>query len=99
MDFGLARRTGTDDAELTQTGALLGHARTTCRPSRSGATSTAIGPATDIYALGVILYELLDRPSPVRGADSLVLGADRRPGAPPPSTHRPGLDPGWRRSA
>ena len=71
MDFGLARWCRRADDELTATGTLLGRS-ITCRPSRSRATS-AIGPATDVYSLGAILYELADRPPALRGAPESLL--------------------------
>ena len=56
LDFGLSRssyRQGS--AELTQPGTLLGTPRYMAPEVLSGETS---GPAMDIYALGVVLYEL-----------------------------------------
>ena len=92
MDFGLARREGTDDPELTRSGLLLGSPHYMA-PEQVRADRDAIGPATDIYALGVMLYEMLTGRRPFVGATALVLGliATSRPD--PPSTHRPDLDP------
>jgi eukaryotic-like serine/threonine-protein kinase len=53
-DFGLARRI--DETQgLTMTGARLGTPSYMAPEQASGNTS-AVGPATDVYALGVILY-------------------------------------------
>jgi eukaryotic-like serine/threonine-protein kinase len=65
-DFGLAKRADANQAH-TQTGALLGSPTYMAPEQASGATDK-IGPATDIYALGVILYELLTGRPPFRGA-------------------------------
>jgi eukaryotic-like serine/threonine-protein kinase len=56
-DFGLARRVNTDD-ELTLSGARLG-TLTHMAPEQALGEQRKIGPATDIYSLGVLLYEML----------------------------------------
>jgi hypothetical protein len=55
-DFGLAKRL--DDAGQTQTGAVMG-TPSYMAPEQAAGRSREIGPATDIYALGAILYELV----------------------------------------
>jgi eukaryotic-like serine/threonine-protein kinase len=65
-DFGLAKRADSDQIH-TQTGAILG-SPTYMAPEQASGTTDKIGPATDIYALGVILYELLTGRPPFRGA-------------------------------
>jgi serine/threonine-protein kinase len=63
-DFGLARRVG--DAELTLTGVALG-TPSYMAPCQAAGKSTEIGTATDVYALGAILYECLTGRPPFRG--------------------------------
>ena len=63
-DFGLARRVEGDD-ELTQTGVIVGTPRYMA-PEQAAGDRRAVTTATDVYGLGAILYELLDRPAAVR---------------------------------
>ena len=56
-DFGLARRLD-GEAGLTRSGAALGTA-SYMAPEQAQGRTDALGPATDVYALGAILYELL----------------------------------------
>jgi len=92
-DFGLAKELGRDDA-LTQSGMVLGTPAYMSPEQALGASkANPIGPATDVYALGVMLYELVAGRLPFEAATPLALldaivGADpvplteRAPGTP-----------------
>ena len=55
-DFGLAKRL--DDVKQTRHGLVMG-TPTHMAPEQARVSTQALGPAVDIYSLGVILYELL----------------------------------------
>jgi serine/threonine protein kinase len=65
-DFGLAKRGGS--SELTQTGAVLG-TPAYMAPEQARGESKSVGPAADVYALGIILYECLTGTVPFNGDD------------------------------
>jgi len=66
-DFGLAKRLDSDSTAWTQAGAVLGTA-SYMAPEQAAGDAAAIGPATDVYALGAILYELLAGRPPFQAA-------------------------------
>jgi len=86
MDFGLASRQAASEAGLTQSGLIVG-SPAYMAPEQVEANNELIGPRTDVYALGVILYQLLTGRRPYDGAGMSVLGqisSGRKPL--PPST-------------
>ena len=72
-DFGLARMLDVDDRQ-TKTGALLG-TPSYMSPEQAESRTAEIGVASDVYALGAILYEMLTG-RPPHQADSLVATLD-----------------------
>ena len=74
MDFGLARRdTSEDESRMTKMGVILGTPGY-MSPEQVEGDLEKIGPATDVYGLGVILYELLTGRAPFSGSVTAVLG-------------------------
>jgi WD40 repeat protein/serine/threonine protein kinase/tetratricopeptide (TPR) repeat protein len=64
-DFGLAKKLDSDDGQ-TRTGSILGTPNYMAPEQATGQTH-AIGPCSDIHALGAILYELLTGRPPFMG--------------------------------
>jgi len=92
MDFGLARRTDAEESRATQQGTILG-TPAYMSPEQVLGDPEKIGPQTDVYSLGVILYELLTAQLPYQGPPTAVVGQILATDPPPPQQHRTDLDP------
>jgi serine/threonine protein kinase len=79
-DFGLARVVGSP-CELTGTGQVLG-TPAYMAPEQAAGRRQTLGPATDVYGLGAILYEMLTGRPPFQGASPLEVLEQKRNGPP-----------------
>jgi serine/threonine protein kinase len=96
-DFGLAKPLEGDVTELTRTRAVLGTA-SYMAPEQAAGKSRQVCPATDVYALGAILYEALTGRPPFAGESWLdTLDLVRFHPVVPPRRHRPDLPPSLER--
>jgi serine/threonine protein kinase/tetratricopeptide (TPR) repeat protein len=91
-DFGLAWSSSVA-ASVTRTGTLIGSPAYMAPEQVRG---EAVTPATDIYAFGIVLYEMVTGSLPF-SADTAIGTAIKRLREPPtlPRVHAPGLDPLW----
>jgi serine/threonine-protein kinase len=86
-DFGIAKAVGA--APLTDTGTVLGTA--TYLPPEVGRGASA-GPASDLYSLGIVLYEMLTGEAPFTGEGPVAVAMRHvSEDVPPPSAVVPGL--------
>ena len=72
MDFGLAKELGEDDSHLTYSGQIMG-TPAYMAPEQADGRHDRIAPATDVYSLGAILYELICGRTPFVGSVGEVL--------------------------
>jgi hypothetical protein len=93
-DFGLVYRAAlAGEARLTQSGAMVG-TPAYLAPEQAGGSGQPVGPGSDIYSLGVVLYEALTGRLPFKAATLGELLAQIARDPPPlPSRFRAGLDP------
>jgi hypothetical protein len=92
-DFGLARPVRECDGELSSAGKLIG---TAAYMAPEQVLSEPITAAVDIYALGVVMFELVTGQLPFRAGSSLATALARlQQRAPAPRSLAPDLDPQW----
>jgi serine/threonine protein kinase/dienelactone hydrolase len=94
-DFGLARSASSDKGPITATGRDFGTPDYMAPEQVEGRAVTA---ATDVYALGVVVYEMVTGERPF-SADTPLATALKRLQGPPPSPRKrvPQLDRNWER--
>ena len=87
-DFGIARAGASD---MTQTGSILGTAQYL---SPEQAQGHAVGARSDLYSIGIILYELLTGRVPFEADSAVTIALKQVSEAPvPPSAHNPRVTP------
>ena len=90
VDFGLAKELD-DASSRTLSGAILG-TPAYMAPEQAGGRAPVVGPATDVWALGAILYDLLTGRPPFHGASPMAtLQQVLTTQPPPPSRTQPDL--------
>ena len=83
MDFGLARK-AYEDTQVTMSGVIVGTPGY-MSPEQVNGDSKSLGPATDIYSLGVVLFQMLTGRLPFQGSLTSVLHQIGSQPPPPPS--------------
>ncbi|MGH2951505.1 MAG: serine/threonine-protein kinase, partial [Solirubrobacterales bacterium] len=89
MDFGIARINGSDS--LTATGEVVG---TLAYMSPEQAEGSAVGPPSDVYSLGLTVYELWAGENPVAGRSPAETARRIGTELPPLAEYRPDLPRG-----
>jgi beta-lactam-binding protein with PASTA domain/tRNA A-37 threonylcarbamoyl transferase component Bud32 len=91
-DFGIARALSSPDDDLTQAGSVMGTA-TYFSPEQ--AQGLPVDPRSDLYSLGVVLYEMVTGRPPFSGDTPLAIAYKHVQDQPaPPSSIVPDVPPG-----
>jgi hypothetical protein len=88
-DFGLALPEG--GSHLTTDGVIVG-TPAYMAPEQAGGRPGEVGPRTDVYAVGVLLYRMLTGGEPFQGSPAEVVAAVLRDEPPSPRSLRPDVD-------
>lgn len=91
-DFGLARRSDDEATQLTHHGQIVG-TPAYMSPEQVDGNLEKIGPASDVYSLGVVLFELLTGQRPFQGSTAAIFGQIMTADVPSMSDIRGDLDP------
>ncbi len=94
-DFGLARGTSKDGSlvSISDAGAVVGTPAYMAPEQVQGLDLT---PAADIYALGIVLYEMMTGFRPFDGGSAISVAVRRLTQSPPsPRVHLPDIDERW----
>jgi tRNA A-37 threonylcarbamoyl transferase component Bud32 len=90
-DFGLAREIELSE-KLTMDGIVVG-TPSYMSPEQATGENSNLGPATDLYSLGIVLYEMFTGKLPFRGSVCEILRKIAVENPASPAQHRPDLDP------
>ena len=85
MDFGLAKQFAEDGVALTCSGQILG-TPAYMSPEQAAGRIDEVGPPTDVYALGAVLYEMLCERPPFQGNVGEILARIQTSEPPAPRT-------------
>lgn len=94
MDFGLARLADVGQIHLTAQGDVMG-TPSYMPPEQVSGELNQIGPASDIYSLGCIMFVLLTGKKPFQGDSLTVMMRIAMDPPPVPSKVNTALDPRW----
>ncbi len=93
-DFGLAKSLETGESALSASSGLLVGTAAYMSPEQASGGKT--GPASDVYAFGAVIYEMVTGELPHRGSSAIELLVKRLNEPPaPPRHHNPDLPARW----